>query len=60
MRRLLDLKKIGAISSYEVSTTVAAIRGDSGSILWTAKMRSAVRGGKPCGGNGIDSMESDS
>jgi hypothetical protein len=46
MPRLVDLKKIGAISSSEVSTMVAAIRGDSGSILWTAEMRAATRGGK--------------
>ncbi len=48
MPRLVDLKKIGATGSSEVSTMVAAIRGDSSSTLWTAKMRSAVRGGKVC------------
>jgi hypothetical protein len=46
MLRPLDLKKIIANRLPEISTMTGAIKGDSGSALWTSQMRAATRGGK--------------
>jgi hypothetical protein len=38
----------------DIDEMVGAIRGDSGSTLWTAEMRAAVRGGKVMGISIVD------
>ncbi len=38
----------------DIDEMVGAIRGDTGSILWTAEMRAAVRGGKVMGISVVD------
>jgi hypothetical protein len=38
----------------EIDQMLAGIRGELGSTLWTAELRAATRGGKPCGMTKID------
>jgi hypothetical protein len=46
MQRKLNLRALVATRSHEVSQIVAGIKGDGASMLWTAEMRAATRGGK--------------
>jgi len=52
--KTLDLREFEANRSDGVSQMLAGIKGDVDSILWTAQMRSSVRGGKPLGGPRIE------
>jgi hypothetical protein len=56
----LSLSELMRTKGVEIDQLRSGIRGDADSVLWTSKMRSSVRGGKPWGGNRIDSMESES
>ncbi|HLI80457.1 MAG TPA: hypothetical protein VKV03_10770 [Candidatus Binataceae bacterium] len=58
--KILNLREFVASRTDEVSQVVAGIKGRADSILWTAKMRPSVRGGKPLGGPRIDDQSSDS
>jgi hypothetical protein len=51
----LSLGQLMRTHRGEIDRLASGIRGESDSVLWTANMRAAVRGGKPCGGNRIDS-----
>jgi hypothetical protein len=56
----ISLKYLSELCAGEIEKLADAIRGATDTVLWTAKMRATVRGGKPCGGNRIDSMERES
>ena len=52
--KAISLDGLTRSHSDDVNEMLAAIRGNSGSNLWTAEMRAAVRGGKVMGISLID------
>ncbi len=47
--KAISLNSLTRSHSEDINEMLAAIRGNSGSALWTAEMRAAVRGGKVMG-----------
>jgi hypothetical protein len=47
--KVISLNNLTRTHGDEIDQMLAGIRGNSGSTLWTAEMRAATRGGKPCG-----------
>jgi len=52
--KAISLNGLTRSHSDDINEMLAAIRGNSGSALWTAEMRAAVRGGKVMGISLID------
>jgi hypothetical protein len=52
--KAISLNSLTRSHSDEIDQMLAAIRGNSGSTLWTAEMRAAIRGGKVMGTSLID------
>ena len=52
--KAISLNSLTRSHSDDIEQMLSAIRGDSESILWTAEMRAAVRGGKVMGTSLID------
>lgn len=52
--KAISLNGLTRSHSEDINEMLAAIRGDSGSTLWTAEMRAAIRGGKVMGISLID------
>ena len=52
--KAISLNSLTRSHSDDISEMLAAIRGNSGSTLWTAEMRAAIRGGKVMGVSQID------
>jgi hypothetical protein len=50
----ISLNRLTRSHSDDIDQMLSAIRGNSDSILWTAEMRAAVRGGKVMGTSLID------
>ena len=57
--KAISLNGLTRSHSDDINEMLAAIRGNSGSILWTAEMRAAVRGGKVMGISLIDAATLD-
>jgi hypothetical protein len=58
--KVISLNRLTRTHGDQIDKMAQGIRGDADGVLWTSKMRSSVRGGKPCGGNRTDSIESES
>ena len=52
--KAISLNDLTRSHCEDIDEMVDAIRGDSGSTLWTAEMRAAVRGGKVMGISIVD------
>ena len=52
--KVISLNSLTRSHSEDIDQMLSAIRGNSDSILWTAEMRAAVRGGKVMGVSLID------
>jgi len=52
----ISLNGLTRSHSDDIDQMLSAIRGNSDSILWTAEMRAAVRGGKVMGTSLIDEV----
>ena len=52
--KTISLDGLTRSHSDEIDQMLYAIRGHSGSMLWTAEMRAAVRGGKVMGVSLVD------
>jgi hypothetical protein len=48
-RQIIDLNNLEQNHCAEIDQMLAGIGGNLSSTLWTAAMRPAIRGGKPCG-----------
>jgi hypothetical protein len=53
-RKVIGLNSLTRSHFDEIDQMLAGIRGNLGSTLWTAEMRAATRGGKPCGITRVD------
>jgi hypothetical protein len=59
-RHVIDLNILAQSHSAEIARMLAGIDGAADCALWTAQMRSAIRGGKPLGDPRIkEPLESD-
>jgi hypothetical protein len=58
MERLcvIDLNDLSISRSDEIARMMAAIEKSADASLWTAQMRTSVRGGKPLGGPRIEDL----
>jgi hypothetical protein len=56
--RTISLNHLAAVHRDEIDRMQQGIRGDADSALWTAELRAATRGGKPCGQAAIDGKDS--
>ena len=54
--KAISLNSLTRSHSEDINDMLAAIRGNSGSTLWTAEMRAAVRGGKVMGVSVIEAV----
>jgi hypothetical protein len=52
--KVISLNSLARSHCDEIDQMLAGIRGNPGSTLWTAEMRAATRGGKPCGLTRVD------
>jgi len=61
MERLtpIDLRALEASCSAQIGSMTTAVENPSGSELWTAQMRAAVRGGKSLVGPFVEAQDSD-
>ena len=48
-RKPISLNSLSLNHRDEVDRMLAGIRGDADRVPWTAELRAAIRGGKPCG-----------
>jgi hypothetical protein len=48
-RQIIDLNKLAQNRCAEIDEMLSGIGGNLSSTLWTAAIRPALRGGKPCG-----------
>jgi hypothetical protein len=56
--KTIRLNLLARIHRDEIDQMAQGIRGDADSVLWTAELRPATRGGKPCGQTAIDDNNS--
>jgi hypothetical protein len=54
--KVISLDRLTRSHCSEIDQMLAGIRGDEGSTLWTAELRAAMRGGKPCGLSRVKDM----
>ena len=57
-RKTISLNYLSLTHRDDIDRMQQGIRGDAGSRLWTAALRPATRGGKPCGQAAIDENDS--